>query len=289
MLRRFSEFKIGALDARRLNEMQDAILELQRVVEKMPRFDYSRYGPMLARITQRVDVSRSECLPPSQQSSRTDAAIYYFEEVLIRVDGSGSQPSSVDLCVSTRHVPGMMKSTASPFGADDIGLVPILLDIGATEYRYKVGDVVPCFRARIDFNPENGGMSRWREVYVAQGGARVALGLYEITAVNSPVGSYQCIPSLSTGEISREIRNIYETSSYYGALEASAPCATLSPRRLSVGDVVFGFVDRGLLYTIAPTAFDVTCVGCDGLAAATPANFQTADIERQVSAIMLEG
>lgn len=289
MLRRFSDFKVGALDARRLNEMQDAIVELQRVVSRMPKFEYSSYGPMLARVTQRVDVSRSECVPPSEESRRIDAVIYYFEEVLLRVDGSGNQPSSVDLCVSVRHVPGMMTSQNVAIAVDDVGLVPILVDLGATEYRFQIGDVIPCFRARIDFNAQAGGMSRWREVYVAMSGGMGAIALYRIVNVGSSPGYYSVTSYPVATDQVVSIANIYETSNYYGALSATAPCSTLAPRRLAVGDVVLGFTHQGLLYTLAPTAFDVTCVGCDGLAASTPANFQAADVERQVSSIMLEG
>ena len=61
MLRRFENFRIGALDAKRLNDMQDAIIDLQKRVERIPEYREQDYGMTLARITARTSSTALAC------------------------------------------------------------------------------------------------------------------------------------------------------------------------------------------------------------------------------------
>ena len=290
MFRRFDNFKVGALDAKRLNAMQDAIADLYRRIESTPRYDQQQYGITLARITARAGISQGECVPPSD-AIRINCAIYYFEEVLVRVDGTGGQPGAVDTCVAVKRYDGMLRSSNVTWGPDEPGMVPILLDLDASGYVYDIGDIVPCFRARIDYGQPEGGLSKWRHLYVTRSANAAPVRKFIITEVRQQVGQYTAeeIPSPSGGATPEPIRNLYESEEYYGALEANVPCATLAPRRLRVGDVVPVFEHRFELLTMAPTAFDVTCLPCNGQPPATPAGAQEAVKAAAAAGIMLNG
>lgn len=290
MFRRFDNFKVGALDAKRLNAMQDAIADLYRRIESTPRYDQQQYGITLARITARAGISQGECVPPSD-AIRINCAIYYFEEVLVRVDGTGGQPGAVDTCVAVKRYDGMLRSSNVTWGPDEPGIVPILLDLDANGYAYEVGNVVPCFRARIDYGALDGNLSKWRHLYVTRSSRAGGVRKFIITEVRQQVGQYTAeeIPSPSGGATPEPIRNLYESEEYYGALEANVPCATLAPRRLRVGDVVPVFEHRFELLTMAPTAFDVTCLPCNGQPPATPAGAQQAVKAAAAAGIMLNG
>lgn len=290
MLRRFENFRIGALDAKRLNDMQDAIIDLQKRVERIPEYRDQQYGMTLARIKSRAGISQADCVPPGG-AKRINCAIYYFEEVLLRVDGTGSQPGAVDTCVAVKRYDGMLTSSNVSWGPAEDGLAPILLDLDASGYAYDAGDIVPCFRARIDYGQPEGGLSKWRHLYVTRSTQAGAVRRFIVTEVKPEVGQYMAeeIPQHAGGARTETIYNLYESEEYYGALDANVPCATLAPRRLRVGDVVPVFEHRFLLLTMAPTAFDVTCLPCNGQAAATPAGAQQAVKEAAAAGIMLNG
>jgi hypothetical protein len=292
-LRRFENFKVGALDAKRLNEMVDAIIDLQRRVDRVPKFDYSQYGPFLARVTQLVDVSQPNCgVSGDEQYYQLQCATYYFEEVVLRIDGTGGQASSIDLCAKARHVPGSLRSSNAPGAEDDVGLVPLLVDLGVRSFDYEVGDIVPCFRVRVDIGSGGSDGSKWRYLYVIMGSKSSEARYMRITQVIGNFDRYMARGiSAPDSEQDVEIYNQYEDAFYHGALDPPQnPCATLVPKRLRVGDPVIVHRVNGVWRTVGVTAFSVACQPCGTNPGGTLAStYDAAGNEASVVGMMLKG
>lgn len=288
MLRRFENFKVGALDARRLNEMVDVIIDLQRKVDRIPKFDYSQYGSFLARITERVDTYEAQGEGNTLQP--LDIALYKFEEIAIRAVYAGSSSFGTSYIGFYRHADGMLSSASMAQQYGDRSAEPLLVDVGVSEYRYKVGDIVPCFKARID-TTAFGSTDDAQYIYVISSSSpSETVGVYDVLA-SMPNGMYS-VRSIddSTGE-PEIMENLYETSDYYGALLGTQnPCATLTPRRLGQPDRVFGFTQRGKLYTCSPTAWGVECQPCGtNPGGALASTYDAAGNEASVAGMMLKG
>ena len=292
-IRRFENFKVGALDAKRLNEMVDAIIDLQRRVDRVPKFDYSQYGPFLARITQAVDVSQPNCgAGGGEEYYQLQCATYYFEEVVLRIDGTGDQASSIDLCARVRHVPGSLKSSNTPGSQEDVGLIPILVDIGAKSFNYEVGTIVPCFRVRIDIGSNGSDGSKWRYMYVIMGRSDSQARYMRITQVIGNFDRYMARPiNAPDSEPDVEIYNQYEDAFYHGALDPPQnPCATLVPRRLRIGDPVIVHRINGVWRTVGVTSFSVECQPCGtNPGGALASTYDAAGAESITASMMLKG
>ena len=262
MLRRFQNFKLGSLDARRLNDMQDAIIELQRRVDATPRFEYAQYGMTLARIEDRVTLSNEQCPTPVYGLGTIKGAVYKMKEILLRADVAQGTEGSI--CLSGVHEPGMLSSYDSNQSGDR-QLDPILVDTSAREYRFNVGDVVSCYRVRLDGVRFNIPMSEYRSVYVLVSGGGAGAGEMRIATLVERLGTgmYQAELNGETGVV--ELNNLYETQAYYGAGSVSTECATVTPGTLPIGAKVWASKvgGRGEMagkwITMTPVPFSSVC------------------------------
>lgn len=242
MLRRFDQFQWGPLNAQRLNEIVDAIVRLQQSVAQMSVPEERTKDVILAVITG----------PGTSSSSAQERCIpcvsYPFEEVGFVIDGEGE--IKAETCVQVERVESGLTSARGAF------LVTL-----ESEAKLTPGTVVKAHLATRIAGLTAGDKAM---VYIATPLVESAVFNAVITAVLPEDGKYEAGRDSEAESPIFALENIYETSGHYGALDAPQnECASLTPRRLRVGDLVAVWRHDDEYYTVAPTAFDVECLPCD--------------------------
>lgn len=240
MLRRFDQFQWGPLNATRLNELVDAIMRLRQEVQQLQARPERGKDMILARINGDGNTLKVE-------ENSVAGVAYPFSEVGLAITPDGAVDATAQ--VSYENIPGGIDSAS--------GAVLIAFEEAPTMNR---GDVVIAHYAPM-IVAHTGGAKR--VVYMVKTMPRPSIDLYTVVGEAVGTGRYVVVRANSPAQSEEEIENIYETSSYYGALdEPQNECAELQPRRLRTGDQVFGFRVGTFLYTCAPTAFTVACQDC---------------------------
>lgn len=248
MLRRFDQFQWGPLNANRLNQLVDAVTRLQQRVDAIPQAPVRFKDRIMVRIEGKPTTFGEQDCPQG-----IPAVAYPFTQVEMTIAEEGPVGTKTCLRIS---VPGNAISSAR--GA--------LLVSTEAEPSLKVGDIVAADRAPITF----AAAEDKQVVYIpAKSGAAATVQLALVLAGEG--GSYQC--SLQSTGLVVSVTNLYETQGYYGALEASIECASITPKPLPTGVLIWVFPimadgDVAGWMTMTPTAFDSICTcGPDGISA----------------------
>jgi hypothetical protein len=242
MLRRFDQFQWGPLNAQRLNELVDAIVRLQQEV----RLVQARHEPtkdvILARIT-----------GPGVRAVGCERGLkvvsYPFLEVGLLIAKEGNIES--ETCVRTEPV-------SNPL-SQQVGAYLLMIE---DEPSLSDGDVV---KAHLASRTDGGNAIDKQMVYIGTPRlARVDGNVELATIVAGGNALYDCLLNETQEPI--QAYNLYETQNYYGALDASVECATLSVSQpLPAGSVIWVFrpiVDgrpASTWVTMTPVAFDSVC------------------------------
>ena len=249
MLRRFENFRMGALTATRLNAMIDAIESVQREVRQRSAEAMVARPTILCRIKGNGTPSKETCSAPQVVS-------YPFEQVFL-----GRTPTGALTAQSCVSVDVAEDAISSGIGAS-------LVEFSKSP-NFENGDVVAAMHVH---GALQAGVEPAQMVYaicspkVAKGEMRLA----RITQLTGP-RKYKGVVLGTQPAEEIEFVNIYEAEEYYGATTASIQCAQITPRRLSVGHVVWVQKVKGetgvgntqypdpVNVTCAPNAFDSVC------------------------------
>jgi hypothetical protein len=241
MLRRFEQFQFGALNAQRLNELIDAVMQLQQRVQGMAARQEPTKDTILAVITGSGIASAangSECIP---------TVVYPFEEVAMFIAKDG--PIESGTCITVERVKDGLTSAKGSF--------LLTMERAPT---LAAGTVIKAHLAtRFEGSAQDKAL-----VYIATPLAESQVFNATVINVLSEDGKYEAGREGGSDSVIVDVENLYETSGYYGALDdPQNECANLTPRRLRVGDLIPVWMHDGKHYTMAPVAFDVECLPCD--------------------------
>ena len=268
MLRRFQEFQWGPLNATRLNELVDAITRLQQQADAAQKVLERTKDTILVRIEGDGSTLQSG-------ERRVASVAYDFTEVGLAITPDGDTSGGSE--VRYEDIPGGISSSG--------GAVLLAFEESPS---MKDGDVViahyaPMVVAHAD--------RERKTVYMVRTPPKPSVDLYTVMGEASGTGMYTVVRANAANPVPEEMENIYETSGHYGALdEPQNECASLEPRRLRVGDTVFGFRISAFLYTCAPTAFSVACQDCGtNPGGALAATFDERSSEILAAEMMLRG
>lgn len=268
MLRRFQEFQWGPLNATRLNELVDSIVRLQQQVAQFTPTKEPGKDTILVRIEGDGSTLQSG-------GRRVASVAYDFTEVGLAITPDGDTSGGSE--VRYEDIPGGISSRS--------GAVLLAFEESPS---MQDGDVViahyaPMIVAHAD--------RERKTVYMVRTPPKPFVDLYTVMGEASGTGRYTVVRANATNPVPEEIENIYETSGHYGALdEPQNECASLEPRRLRVGDTVWGFRISAFLYTCAPTAFSVACQDCGtNPGGALASTFDERSSEILASELMLRG
>jgi hypothetical protein len=268
MLRRFQEFQWGPLNATRLNELVDAITRLQQQAAQVTPTTERGKDMILARID-------GDGYTLKSGGRNVPSVGYNFTEVGLAITPDGDTNGASE--VQYENIPGGV-STAGGAVLLAFEESPTMQDGEVVIAHYAPMIVAHSDRAR-------------KTVYMVKTMPRPSVDLYTVTGEATGLGRYSVVRANATDATEEEIENIYETSGYYGALdEPQNECAALEPRKLRVGDTVWGFRISAFLYTCAPTAFSVACQDCGtNPGGALASTFDERSSEILASELMLRG
>lgn len=257
--RRFTQGHIGALSARQYSEVQDAVQALVSERGGLKARQSRAPYPMLVRIKGIYAESRVGEPGTVEGAEVIDATSYLFEQVHVRLS----------------RAPGTVEIAARPYGTrsrlqegqdEDLTLVAIDPRKNSNIAEGTLATVIPL---AVDAGENADEVPAQQGLYlISRIMAPPQAGIYEITAPHGELGRYFGVPVSAPGDQSSEepveIVNLYETNSYYGALDTSNSnqCAQLTARSLGIGSTVFAIEVEGQLYTMAPTAFRPDCQPC---------------------------
>lgn len=277
--RRFTQGSFGALSAKQYTEVQDTVQALASVAGVSSGRAALGVRPILVRLKSKFGASPQEGAGSVSGSSRIRAQAYNFRQAHVRISDAGVVE------VAERDY-GL--ASDPPSGGDDAQRL-LAIDFGARDH------------------PQNT-LALIMPIAVDAGAGAVELpsrqGLYAIVQVigddGAAVDRYTITGASATGYTGTrvggggtvQIVNLYEVSSYYGALDPPQnPCAVLEPRLIPTGSVVFGFTvgSGSTVYTCAPNAFTVRCQGCGAVAESMQAMYDSVGAESAVASRMLGG
>lgn len=274
--RRFTEGRIGSLSARQYTEVQDAVRDLVSDLGVRSVDQLAPLRPMLVRIKQRLTTS-TQGAGSVPGSNAVNGAVYKFEQLFVRVTDSRIEVAKRDYGIESRDpVSGNENDRA------------IAIDL-TRDSNIPQNTIVTVYPAAIDMGESRNAVAAKQSVFVVMNPpASDSIGLYSIVS-STGEGTYTVREVGQSGSTTETMINLYETNSWYGALdEPQNPCAQLEPRNLGAGSVVFGFRRGSGLYTCAPTSWTVTCTNCGGVAEATLAEaYDQSNAESIAASIML--
>lgn len=248
--RRFTQGSFGALSARQYTEVQDTVQSLASHVGVSTANAAYIGRPTLVRLKGKFGTS----VPAAGSVPGSDgirAQAYNFRQILVRVSDSGS--------VEVAEREYGLKSDP-PDGRPDVQRA-LAIDFEGTDYPDNT--IVMIAPIDVDMGENRDALPERQSLYaILSPPQTVTIGVYVVVGT-LPEGMYIVRKATQNTAPSEPMENLYETSAYYGALlPPQNPCATMVPRRLVLGDRVFGFMANGMLYTCAPTAWSVECQPC---------------------------
>lgn len=277
--RRFTQGSFGALSARQYTEVQDTVQALAAAAGVSTASGALGARPILVRLKSKFGASPSEGSGTVSGSQRVKAQAYNFRQAFVRVSDSGVVEVA-EREYGTKSDP--------PAGGDDSMRMLAIDFAGADHPENTLAMIVPI---AVDAGSGGTEMSARQGVFAILQvmGSLPVIDRYTITSA-SALGYTGTRVGGGGGTV--QIVNLYESSSYYGALDPPQnPCAVLEPRLIPTGSVVFGFTvgNGSTAYTCAPNAFTVTCQACGGVAESVQALYDSVGAESMVAGRMLGG
>ena len=280
--RRFTQGSLGALSARQYSEVQDAVQALVSQRGGMnPRASRAPY-PMLVRIKGIYAESRVGEPGTVEGAAVIDATSYLFEQVHVRLSRA---PGTVEIAAR----PYSTKSREQSEQNEDYTLVAI---DPRRNSNIAEGTLVTVIPLDVDAGETGSDVPAQQGLYLIVGmRSDGEVGVYTVQSALVARGMYRVAEGTDIGGPGIDMENLYETSSYYGALDAPQnPCATLTARVLRPGDQVLGITINDKVVACAPTAFSVACQPCGtNPGGALASTYDAAGNEASVVGMMLKG
>lgn len=290
MWRNFTTGRIGSLEARQYQEVQDAVAAHAWRRRDADIAIASRGKTILVKIGPKFGGSSGQGQSQVPGATRVKAQAYQFTQVMIRLDNNGTVEVAERQYGLRSLVPGAFVS--SEMYAVDLNPVSNL----------EIGTYALVVPAEIDMGdpgfPFSEDMFYYQNVFVIVALAGTTQSKFlKITQVLDDPGTYSATEyDPQTGESVGDsvfLYNAYEIegNNYYGALDPAFqnPCARLTPEPLRVGHWVIATQWAGSWYAIAPSPFKVECMPCGTAPQGISALYDSAGAEAAVASKMLGG
>jgi hypothetical protein len=294
MWRNFTQGRIGELDARQYQEVQDAAAQqtwrrrpLDQPLLQRGRTILVKIGPKFG--SSGVGGGGQSQVPGAE---RVRAQAYKFTQVFVRIDQNGTVEVAEREYGLVSEIPGTFTQSGSFYAVDldpvsnlSVGtyalVVPVDIDIGPPGYVF----------GEKDFYFANA------FVIVALAGSPVSR-MMKVIEVLDDQGRYLAVERdpATGGNVGEPVTlyNVYEMdgNNWYDALlpQNQNPCALLDPIPLRVNHWVLATQYAGDWYTIAPTPFKAICQPCGtNPGGALASTYDAAGGEAIASSMMLKG
>lgn len=290
MWRNFTTGRVGSLEAKQFQEVQEAVAKMtwKRRPLDQPLIQSGR--TILVKIGPKKGMSSGQGESQVPGAVRVKGQAYQFTQVLARLDNNGT----IEVAERAYSLRSEILGTYISGNVYAVDLNPVSdLQIGT----YAL--VVPV---DIDMGdpgvPLDEKLFYYSSVYVIVAIAGTTQTKFlKITSVEDDQGTYRATEfDPQTGESLGDsvfLYNAYEIdgNNHYGALspDFQNPCARLDPQPLKVGYWVIATEYSGDWYCIAPTPFKVECLPCGNVAESMQALYDAEGAEAAVAGIMLGG